>query len=118
MSQIRIRNVSILFVAFLAFPSQGAQSAPRDLQVIRVGTGPSSKKTPLILDEGFVVISWAPVESSAEYVVSTSISHDFSKSKSVNLQALKCANVAGWHDSDKSFFDCNWYQQGSQRFET
>jgi hypothetical protein len=59
---------------FLSFPSQSAQSAPRDLQVIRVGTGPSSKKTPLTLDEGFVVISWASVESAAEYVVRTFIS--------------------------------------------
>jgi len=80
--------------------------APTDLQVIRVGTGPSSKQTQKIFDEGFVIVSWAPVEGAAYYILKSSAA----KNKTITVKVPKCTDVSGWHDSDGAFFDCSWYQ--------
>jgi len=107
---VRVQMLSVFLLLFAKTRSLAwSLPAPTDLQVIRVGTGPSSKQTQKIFDEGFAVVSWASVEGAAYYILKSSAAPIFAKNKTITVKVPKCIDVF-WHDSDGAFFDCSWYQ--------
>ena len=89
-------------------------SPPADVRVVRVMTGPSSKMTRTIFDEGAVILAWTPVPQATGYVVRHSTTPDFENEVRVTLPRPTCTDATGWHDSDGPFFDCHWYAQGTR----
>jgi len=111
------RGLQILGACLLSL-SAGAQAtlpSPTHLRVLRVRTGPSTKRqhsllqTRKIFDEASVQLSWGPVEGASWYVVRTSTTHDFVKNLTFRVKAPTCVDAEGWHDAHGSWFDCTWY---------